>query len=89
MNGTIVIVTNYVATYDSTDSDYSWNAPLIQESDVDVFELWRAQRAAAIAGIKRLLAWHARILRPWLLIAKRFDFRSAPRWSRRRWRAKT
>lgn len=40
-------------------------------------------------AIEFLKEWHARELRPWLLIAKRFDFRTAPRWSASRWKSKT
>lgn len=40
-------------------------------------------------AIANLVTWHARELEAWLIVAKRFDFRSAPRWSAHRWKSKT
>lgn len=75
-----------------TDSNGYYNLPFVDVTAPDELELWlkwERWRKAAAKGIKALLAWHARELQPWLLIAKRFDFRQAPRWSSKRWRSKT
>lgn len=58
--------------------------------NVDEVDRWRAElKRLCRAAIENLMLWHARALRPWLLLAKRFDFRSSPRWSALRWKSKT
>lgn len=66
--------------------DWRYRAGVADEDSPARIELVLAWAREAIA---RLVAWHSRVLEPWLIVGKRFDFRSAPRWRRGRFKAKT
>ena len=42
-----------------------------------------------LQAIEFLIEWHSKTLLPWRILGKRFDFRSSPRWSSKRWKSKT
>lgn len=75
---------------DSTDSNWG-NEPTsccYRSEDEDSFLLWWNHRVESLATVIRLarISWIPRIV---LLVRKRFERRSEPRWSDLRWKSKT
>ena len=73
----------YSGYWGCTNHGWAQNAELELQAEAEL--RWKLSWAA----VKDLRLLAERKLKPLLIVFKRFDFRSAPRWRSERWKAKT
>lgn len=73
----------YSGWWDSTNHCWATDAALVLQAEAEL--RWKL----LWASVKDLRLLAERKLKPLLIVFRRFDFRSAPRWRSERWKAKT